>query len=78
MLSPRRELDLVVARVHIRRQVPDVGDVDDVNDVLTLPLEHTSQPVSEDVGAQVPDVLIGVDRRPTRIDACSSGLERLE
>lgn len=56
----------------------DIGDVDDVSDVVTLPFEYASQRVGEDVGAQIPDVLVGVDRRATRVDAGVSRLERLE
>src|SRR5579859_4482398 len=62
------ELELVVANVSVRGQVPDIGDVDDVPDPQALPGQRALERVGEDVGPHVPDVLVGVDRRPARVD----------
>src|SRR3546814_7222260 len=46
-------LHLVIARVGIGRQMANIGDVDDMGDIVTLPHQRPAQGVSEDIGAQV-------------------------
>jgi hypothetical protein len=74
----RCEFEFVLALVHVRGEVADVGDVDDVGHLVPLPLQHAAQRVGEDVGAQIADVLVGVHGGTTRIDVRRSGFEGYE
>ena len=56
----------------------DIGDVDHMDDAVALPLKNPPQRVREDVSAKVADVLVGVDRRSTGVDASGSTLKRRE
>src|SRR3546814_13969773 len=59
----RSFLHLVVAGVGVRGQVADVGDVDDMAQLVTLERQGTAQRVGEDIGAHVADMLIIIDGR---------------
>src|SRR3546814_11566007 len=52
-----------------RGQVADVGDVDDMAQLVTLERQGTAQRVGEDIGAHVADMLIIIDGRSAAIDA---------
>src|SRR3546814_14662596 len=65
----RSFLHLVVAGVGVRGQVADVGDVDDMAQLVTLERQGTAQRVGEDIGAHVADMLIIIDGRSAAIDA---------
>src|SRR3546814_21194377 len=56
-------LHLVIARVGIGRQMANIGDVDDMGDIVTLPHKRPAQGVSEDIGAQVAKMSIIINRR---------------
>jgi hypothetical protein len=58
-------LHLVVAGIGIRRQMADIGDVDDVGEgVEALPArQRPAQRVGEDVGAQIAEM--GDNYRPS-------------
>src|SRR3546814_1766216 len=62
-------LHLVIARVGIGRQMANIGDVDDMGDIVTLPHQRPAQGVSEDIGAQVAKMSIIINRRSAAIDA---------
>src|SRR3546814_14805244 len=68
-LRRRRFLHLVVAGVGVRGQVADVGDVDDMAQLVTLERQGTAQRVGEDIGAHVADMLLIIDGRSAAIDA---------
>ena len=64
-----RLLHLVVARIGVTGQVADIGDVDDVAELVALEAQHPPQRIGEHISAHVADVLVIIDRRPARIDA---------
>ena len=55
-------LHLIFAFVGVRGEMPHVCNVLDVAHVVPLGFEHASKEIDEDVGAQVADVRIVVDR----------------
>ena len=59
-------------------QVPDVGDVLDVEDVEAVVEQRPPDEVGEQVGAQVADVGVAVDRRAARVHPHAARLERLD
>jgi len=70
---------LVVAGVGVGGQMADIGDVDDMGERIALPGQRAAQRVGEDIGAQVADVGVIVDRRAARINAdAPGGVERRE
>src|SRR3546814_3193454 len=70
-------LHLVIARVGIGRQMANIGDVDDVGDIVTLPHQRPAQGVSEDIGAQVAKMSIIINRRSARSEEHTSELQSL-
>lgn len=54
LLGACGDLDLVLALIAIADRVADVGDVDDLGDGESLPLQHSAQRVAENVGPHVP------------------------
>jgi len=59
------QLHLVVTHVGVRGQMPDVGDVDDVTDLMFLPPQRPLHRVGEHISPHVADVLVCVHRRAT-------------
>src|SRR3546814_19629582 len=51
----------------------NIGDVDDMGDIVTLPHQRPAQGVSEDIGAQVAKMSIIINRRSAAIDAHTAG-----
>src|SRR3546814_13943512 len=51
----------------------NIGDVDDMGDIVTLPHQRPAQGVSEDIGAQVAKMSIIINRRSAAIDAHMAG-----
>src|SRR3546814_12452606 len=47
----------------------DVGDVDDVGELVALVRQRAPERVGEDIGAHIADVRIIIDRRPAAVDA---------
>src|SRR3546814_2788612 len=66
-------LHLVIARVGVGGQMANIGDVDDMGDIVTLPHQRPAQGVSEDIGAQVAKMSIIINRRSAAIDAHMAG-----
>ncbi|MNT35246.1 hypothetical protein D3C72_1712670 [compost metagenome] len=62
-------LDLVVAAVRIRRQMTDVRDVHHVAHLQAVEFERAAQAVDEQIGAQVADMRVVVDRGPAGVQA---------
>ena len=58
--------------------MPDVGDVLDVKDLVAEVVEAAAQHVREEETAQVADVGVAVDGRPTGVDRDAAGSGRLE
>ena len=67
--APRASLHLVLASVRVGGQVPHVGDVDDVVDLIAAVFEGAPQDILEDIGAQVADVLVVVHSRAAGVQA---------
>ena len=67
-------LHLVLAGIGVGFQMPHVGDVHDMIDLQSVVLQHPSQNVLEDVGAQVADMGVIVDRRTAGVHARLAGL----
>ncbi len=78
LLGSRGLFHLVVARVGVAGQVTDIGDVDDVAEIVTLPLEHPPERIGEQERAHVADMLVVIDRRPAGVDARLVTLDRAE
>ena len=77
--APRTLFHLVLARIGIRREMADVGDVHHVPHAVAVPLEHALQQILEQERAVVADVLIVVDGRTARVQAdLHAGMQRLE
>ena len=58
--------------------VPDIGDVLRVPHLVAEVLEGAVEEVAEQVGPQVADVGVLVDRAAARVDRHEAGLDRLE
>ena len=71
-------LHLVIARVGVAGQMADVGDVDDMSQAIALPRQGPAERIGEQIGAQIAEVRVMVDRRPARIDAHVGGVGGLE
>ena len=56
----------------------DVGDVHNVIHAIAVELKHSLQPILEQKGAVVTDVLVVVDRRPARIEPDHARFQRRE
>ena len=76
--APRAGFHLVLAGVRVGGQVPYVGDIDDVVDLIAAVFEGAPQDVFEDIGAQVADVLVVVHGRAAGIQANLGRRERCE
>ena len=76
--APRAGLHLVLAGVRVGGQVPHVGDVDDVVDLIAAVFEGAPQDILEDIGAQVADVLVVVHGRAAGVQADLGRRERFE
>ena len=77
-LRRRRLLHLVVAGIGVRRQMADIGDVDDVLGRISLPTQHAAQRIGEQEGAHVADMLVIVDRRPAGVEPHLARIDRGE
>src|SRR5581483_7174362 len=73
----RRGLELVLARVGVGGEMPDIGDVDDLLNRVSPGAESAAQHVSEDVGPEVAYMLAVIDSGPAVIglDHSPQGLE---
>ena len=78
VLAAGREFELVLALVSVGGQMADVGDVDDMPDLESLPGQGPLECVGEDIGPHVADVLVGVDRRSARVHAHMRRVQRDE
>ena len=67
LLLARSLLHLVLALVAVRHQVPDIRDVHHAFELVAVIFERAAEDVHEDVGAQVADVRIVVDRRSAAV-----------
>ena len=76
--APRARLDLVLPRIGIRREVPDVGDVHDVLHRVAVERQQPAEHVLEEVGPQVPDVRVVIDGGAAGVQAHLPVAERLE
>ena len=56
----------------------DIGDVHDVVDAVAVQLQHTLQPILEQKGAVVANMLIVIHRRPARIQPDLARFQRRE
>ncbi len=64
----RGQFQLVLAGITIVGEVANIGDVDDVGELVALPLQRPPERVGEDIGAHVADVGVIVYRRPAAVD----------
>ena len=71
-------LHLVLARIGVAGQMADIGDVDDMGELVTLASEDAPQRVGKDIGAHIADMLIIIDRRAAAIDARLARVHRRE
>ena len=62
-------LELVFAFVRVVGQVADIGDVDDMGELVTLPAERPPQQIGKNIGPHITDMGIVIDRRSAGIDA---------
>ena len=74
----RHLLHLVLTGIGIVGQVPDIGDVDDVSELVALERQRAAQHIGEDIGAHVADVRVIVDCRSAAVDARFAGVDRLK
>ena len=74
-LARGHALHLVLAFVGVRRQVADISDVDDMGELVALPLQRPPQRIGEHIGAHIADMLVVIDRRPAGIDARLTGVD---
>src|SRR3546814_9795605 len=61
-------LQLVLAAIRIIGEVADIGDVDDMGELVALPAERAAQHIGKHIGAHVADMRVVIDRRPAGID----------
>ena len=66
-LRCRRFLHLVIARVGVAGQMANIGDVDDMGELVALVGEHATQRVGKDISAHIADMLVIIHRRPAAI-----------
>ena len=66
-LCCRRFLHLVIARVGVAGQMANIGDVDDMGELIALVGEHATQRVGKDISAHIADMLVIIHRRPAAI-----------
>ena len=76
--APRTLLHFVFAVVAIGYQMADIGDVHDVVNAVAVQLQHTLQPILEQKGAVVANVLIVVHRRPAGVEPHLARFQRRE
>ena len=77
-LRTRHPFHLVFAGIRIVGQVPNVGDVDHVGELITAERQRPPEHVGEDIGPHVADMRIVVDGRPAGIDPRLAFPHRME
>ena len=69
---------LVVAGIGIAGQVADIGNVDDMLQVIALKRQRATECVGKNIGAHITDMLVIIDRRAAGVDLCRFPIERFE
>ena len=77
-LFSRHLFHLVLTRIGIVSQMADIGDIDDVGELVTLPTQRTAQHVGKDIGAHIADMRIVVDRGAAGVHARLTRMDGLE
>ena len=77
-LFGRHLLHLVFAGIGIVGQMADIGNVNDVGELVALIRQHPPQRVGKDIRAHVADMRIIINRRPARIHARFTRMHRYE
>ena len=65
----RHFFHLVFACIRIVGQMPDIGDVDDMGQLIALVGQHAAQRVGKDISAHIADMWVIIHRRSAGIDA---------
>ena len=76
--SSRALFEFVLAGIFIAGEMPDVGDVHHVLDLVVEILHDPAEHVGEDIGAEIADVGVHVHGRAAGVDADLARYERHE